>query len=137
LIERGRREFHFALLPHGRDWRAAGLPQAGAAFNHSLAVVPAQAHPGSLPARHAWLEIDPENILLAAAKHAEAGEALVLRLYESGGLATRARLRLPPGFSRWAETNLLEDPAPWQSLDASSLVLPFRPFEVKTILLDR
>jgi len=58
------------------------------------------AHPGKLPRAMSWAEVEPRGVVLSVVKRAEdAGDggddALVVRLYEPHGVATRARLRLP------------------------------------------
>jgi alpha-mannosidase len=115
--------------------KQARLTQAGLAFNHPLLAVAADVHPGELPGRYGWLELSPSNVIVSAVKVAEAGGALALRLYESAGMGTVAQLRLPEGFPRGCQTNLLEDPGPAVLLVGRELSLAFQPFEIKTLLL--
>ena len=116
LIERGRREFRYALLPHAGDWRQAELVHWGQAFNTPLRALGVDAHAGRLPARHGWLSVTPGNVVVAAVKRAEETDYLVVRLYESHGTGTLACLDVPPGYHGWCETNLLEDGAPFAPL---------------------
>lgn len=50
---------------------------------------------GSLPPMASFVQIDQPNVVLVTMKRAEDGRAIVLRLYETNGLATRAQITLP------------------------------------------
>jgi alpha-mannosidase len=137
LIEQGRREFRYALLPHAGDWRQAGLVRWGQAFNTELQAIVAEAHPGRLPARQSWLAARPDNVVISTVKGAEFGGDLIVRLYEASGAATLASLRVPDGFGAVCETNLLEDERPWAPLNGGEVEFALRPFEIKTLMLRR
>ena len=57
-------------------------------------------HAGTLPQRNSYLAAEPENIVVSAVKRAEDGDDLIVRCYETSGVATRATIRLP----KWNRT---------------------------------
>jgi alpha-mannosidase len=127
--DRGHHAFAYAVLPHAGPWQDAGVVAEAAAFNGRLhwagaAVVPAGA----------WAQAEG-GLVLDSVKRAEEGDALVLRLYEPHGGRGTARARLARGIAGAHRATLLEDPLePAAVLDGAVLV-PFRPWEVVTLLV--
>ncbi|MCR5033242.1 MAG: hypothetical protein K6A92_10305 [Lachnospiraceae bacterium] len=64
-------------------------------------------------------------------------KAVVLRIYEAGGSACTADLCLPGMVKRAASCNMLEEEKETLPIRDSKIRLTFRPFEIKTILLER
>jgi hypothetical protein len=97
----GRLVLRYSLRPSaGADWREAGAPRLGVAASSPLrAVTIAQKQAGDrLPSACSLLAIDQPNVLLIAAKLAEAnGEGTILRLNEIEGRDTKVVLDL----ARW------------------------------------
>ncbi|WP_394553780.1 alpha-mannosidase [Agromyces sp. MMS24-JH15] len=79
--------------------------------------------------------VDEPGVVIETVKRAEHGDGVVLRLYESLGRPTTTALRVDlPGLPDpvATETDLLERP----TAPADLARLAFRPFEIKTILLE-
>ena len=80
------------------------------------------------------------NVLITAIKLAEDGSGVILRLYESAGVATTTELHAMAGIRKASVCNLIETP----DLDADTckqtsdhtLDIVMRPFEIKTLLLE-
>jgi alpha-mannosidase len=106
--DEGTQTFTYSLLPHAGDWRTAQSEQAGLALNIPLCAVPTDAHPGkAMPA----LGVSPAgNIVAGALKHAEDGPGYILRLFETQGRDTTARLTFPQPV-QVQEVDLLERPS--------------------------
>lgn len=126
----GRHRFTYSLLPH-----PAGLePVRRAAYELTRPLVWRRegAHPGPLPRALSLASCEEGGVLVETAKWAEDEDALVLRLYEADGGATRAHLRLgftPAGVD---EVTLLERDA--RPVGAGErLALDVRAREVKTL----
>jgi alpha-mannosidase len=101
FIDQGIQRFSYALLPHTGSWREAGAVQRAAELNQHPVVLKETFHPwGELPPRAAFVELEPENVVVSVLKKAEESEALVLRCYETHGVATEATILLP----RWKRT---------------------------------
>jgi len=92
--EKGIHQLKYALYPHSGDWRQAQTMRQGYEFNYPLIAVPEKNHPGILPARHAFIAIEPSNLIISVLKKAEDSEALILRFYETQGSACRAKIQL-------------------------------------------
>ncbi len=109
----GRQAFEYALVPHSGDWRAAF--REAHAFNAPLRGVVVEPGPGRLPAEAAFLQVEPDDLVVTAIKPAEEGDALLVRCCNLGPEPVAARLRLlrRPGAARLArldETPLEELP---------------------------
>jgi alpha-mannosidase len=112
--------FEYALASGTDDWRAAGLVGQAEDYNHDLvAVLPARA-PGA--ARAGLLSVEPANVTVSAVKPrgnplasgrtagaADHDGTVTLRLRETAGIATTARIRLAAGVSAAWLTDLLEE----------------------------
>jgi alpha-mannosidase len=116
IMDQGWHVLEIGLLPHASDWRKAGTPRA--AWEHNAPVFPhvESAHQGKRAQAGSMLECDAPNVILSVLKEQEDGEGLLLRGYETDGVATNARINLP----------LMS-----QAFDVS-----FSPYEVKTVLID-
>ncbi len=97
-IDQGVQRFTYVLLPHEGSWETAHTVRRAAELNQQPIVLIGTYHPnGRLPQRDSYLAVDQENIIVSVVKKAEDSDDLVLRCYETTGVATRAFLRLP----RW------------------------------------
>jgi alpha-mannosidase len=131
--DRGHHEFIYSLYPHAATWREAGTMRRGYELNYRLLPLVVQAHQGTLPLAHPFVEVSPENVVLTAVKKAEDDGALILRFYEFAGRDTAVHLRLPPGATRACETNLMEKDERVLPLQADEIVVPTRPYEIKSV----
>ena len=130
-----RRTFHYALVPHGGDWRQAAVYRAGWEFNHPLVVRKIAPHPGWLPSRWGLLEISTPNVVLTALKPG-GDQTAVLRVYEAAGQATSGvKIRLHAKLAAAHEANLLEDTGRRLTVRADTVQFDLHPFEIKTLKL--
>jgi alpha-mannosidase len=133
--DRGAQQFCYALLPHLGDHVAGNVMQAGYEFNIPLRVL---GHGEPIPSSQngiSLLQIDADNIVIETIKPAEAGSGWIVRLYESTGASTDARLTLPHGIAKVAMVNLIEENPVALSVEQRGLNLHFGPFEIHTLLL--
>jgi alpha-mannosidase len=129
----GHHEFTYSLYPHAGSWQEAGTVRRGYELNDPLLAVVAAAHAGSLPPVHSFVGLEPENATLTALKKAEDDDSLILRFYESAGKEAQVKLRLPPGATRAVEANLMEKEERALTLLAGEVIVPTRPYEIKTV----
>jgi alpha-mannosidase len=127
----GEHHLAYAIRPHAGSWREAGVTAEARCFNAPLLVAP-----GHL-AERSWLATDAPGLVIDTLKRAEEGDALVVRLYEAYGGRGTARLRVGVPFAGAARGNLLEDRLEPLEVQDGAVVLPYRPFEILTVLLDR
>ncbi|MBE3040356.1 MAG: alpha-mannosidase [Chloroflexi bacterium] len=95
-MDQGIQHFTYRLLPHAGDWRTGEVPRRAAELNQPPLVLASTFHPqGTLPPSSSFMSVEPGNILLTVLKQAEDGDDLILRAYETAGVATRAVIRMP------------------------------------------
>ena len=127
--------FDYALVPHAGDWRGAGVYRDGLEFNQPLLARATASHPGLLPKRWGFLQIDPQNVVVSSLKTGPDG-TVVLRIFEASGKSADTTIRLSAQVIEAEEVNLLEDTGQKLTVsDNNTLCLHLRPFEIKTIKL--
>ncbi len=94
--------FSLSVLPHRGAWDQAEVWRQALAFNN-----PPRAYttgmdknrpallPGTQPARRSFLAVAGKNAVLSSVKRAEAGQALVVRLFNPSDEETEASIQLP------------------------------------------
>jgi alpha-mannosidase len=125
----GAHEFAYALFPHAGGWREAGVVGEALRFNAPLRFVPA-AFDGS------FASVDDPNLVLDTIKRAERSDSLVLRLYEAHGGRGTARVQLTAPFRHARLANALEEELGDVEVEDGAIVLPYRPHQVITVMLD-
>ena len=79
---------------------------------------------------------EADGLVLDTIKRAEDSDALVLRLYEPHGARGAAHVRLALPFTGARRANLLEDPGEPLPVSGDTIEVPYRPFELITVLVD-
>jgi alpha-mannosidase len=132
--DRGHQHFSYALYPHGGTWKQAMTVRQGYDFNFKLSATQVEPHTGEMPARHSFVSVEPENVVLTAMKKAEDSDALIFHLYEWAGKSGSITISVPPGATGARETNLMEHPegAPL-SVTGNKVTVPVRPFEIVAV----
>jgi alpha-mannosidase len=113
LPEMGEHVIRLAIAPHDGLCSVSAAARAGSAFNLPMNVVSTDVHEGRLPPSKGFVEVLTPNVMLAAIKKAEDSDAIIVRLYETEGRDTEARVRITdlvkPG-SPAREVDLMEQP---------------------------
>jgi alpha-mannosidase len=125
----GSHEFSYALFPHEGNWREGGVVAEGMRFNAPLRWT-------SSGPETSFASVDDPNLVLDTIKRGERTDALVLRLYEAHGGRGIARVRLAHPVARARRANALEEETGEIETDGGVLVVPYRPHEVITLLVD-
>ena len=138
--------YTYSLYPHAGNWRDANTQQAAHAVNHPL--LARETKPASkpcLPAEEAFLTVAPKNVILAAmkpfgnpiagfegAKKAAPNAGVMLRLYDTEGVDTDARVTFASGIREAWRANLLEERG--EDLDTvnGNVSLPVPAFSIET-----
>jgi alpha-mannosidase len=135
--DRGPQHFSFALYPHAGDWKQALTVRHGYEFNYQLSAMQVASHSGVMPARHSFVSVSPENVVLTAMKKAEDSDGLVFHLYEWAGKAVTIDLVPPPGATGAIKTNLLEQPqGAALAVSGGRIALPVTPYEITAVKVD-
>lgn len=127
----GRHVCSYALVPHEGGFGAETVVRPAFELNIEPTVVRGSlgGNAGSL------IGVDAPNVVVETVKPAEEGEGIVVRLYECERSGCKAKLAFTPGVQMVFETNLLEENARELAIEAGTVELAFRPFEIKTLLL--
>jgi alpha-mannosidase len=107
--DRGKHSIEYALYPHAGSWREANTVQRGYEYNNPLVAVMADAHKGTLPSVHSFVQLGPSNLVLTTIKQAEDSNAWIVQWYESKGQTTEATLVLPQPPKNVVKSNFLEE----------------------------
>jgi alpha-mannosidase len=126
----GSHEFAYALFPHTGGWRDAGVVDEGMRFNAPLRWT----HGAT---ETSFASVDDPNLVLDTIKRGERSDTLVLRLYEAHGGRGVARVQFAKPVQRARLANALEEETGEVQLKSGMLVLPYRPHEVLTVLVEQ
>jgi alpha-mannosidase len=134
--DKGDQRFTYSLFPFEGSFANAGVVRAAYELNAPLGIVA-----GGTGTAASFCSIDNPAIIVESVKAPEAGsiehKRLVMRLYES--LGGQAQTTLSFGVrslnAAWS-TDMLEGNAQSLAPSGSNLALSFRPFEIKTLLLE-
>jgi len=129
--DRGHQEFTYAFYFWDTPLMDSGLVQQGYNLNIAPQMLPGKAETRTL------FEIDQPNIILDTVKPAEdwSSRDVVLRLYESMGTRTRARLKIGLPCKRVYLTDMLENVKDEIPVEEDGIDLEFGPFEILTLKL--
>ena len=126
----GTHRFAYALYPHAGDWREGGTVGEAARFNRPLlwsnGTPPDILSKPLVSAEHA-------NVVIDTIKPAEDGKGWVVRLYESHGTSTMARLTFGVPVRHVHLSNTLEDPGDALQVDGNACHLTLRPFQIAAL----
>ncbi len=135
--------FHYSLLAHQGHWKDSSLARAGLEYNRPP--LPIWGRPSSIDPGLDLCSLEPASVVATALKPSGAsvghpldrapGRSLVLRLQETSGEATEARLRLAmPVAAAW-KCDLLEEPSTELTVSSGEIVVPLGQFETATVIL--
>ena len=131
----GRHEFAYAVLPHAGGWREGGVVAEAALFNQPLRQLSGDGEESVVSTQsRSYVSVDDPNLVLDTIKRAEDSDAIVLRLYEAHGARGVARVRLALPFDSANRANALEDVGDELEVDGGTIVVPYRPHEIVTVI---
>jgi len=132
--DEGKHRFTYSLYPHAGDWRAAETVRRAAELNNPLRALRTSRHSGEIPAQYSWIQIHQSNVVLDTVKKAEANDDVILRFYDSLGYRGPVEITFSEKPKKVWECNLIErDEKRITLVDGNTVVLPFSPFEIKTL----
>jgi len=135
--DRGIHNFSYSLYPHSGDWKTALSVRRGYEFNYALRSLQLSPHAGSLPAKHSFLTVDGENVVLTALKKTEDGNALLFRLYDWSGKSSNVQVHLPDNAASASLANLMEKlEGPPLPIHANSVTVPVHPHEIVSVRVE-
>lgn len=113
IADIGEHTIRVGIIAHDGACVASDAFKAAAAFNLPMNVASTDIHEGGLPPSKSFLEVLTPNVMLSGLKKAEDSDAIVIRMYETEGRDTEARVRITdivdPGATA-VEVDLMEQP---------------------------
>jgi alpha-mannosidase len=94
LPEIGQHEVHTALQPFAGELPVAAAIGIGQEFNHALRVIGTDVHTGRLPVTGQFVTVAPASVVLSTVKKSEAGNAMVVRVFNPTDKKITARIKL-------------------------------------------
>jgi alpha-mannosidase len=130
----GRHEFDYALVPHSGDWEAeeALVLREAQAFNTPIHALVTAQHEGQLPSQSTLIEVEPPALVVSAIKQSEAGNGVIVRVYNPLGHNVQATIQPGLDCTQAFVTNLNEEPI--GQPQGVPLHIDIRPSEIVTIL---
>ena len=92
--DQGRQEFTYRLLPHGGDWREAGVARLAAELNQPAFPLLESYHDGDLPQARSFMSVSGADVVPSVLKRSEDGAAMVVRAYETAGRGGEATIEV-------------------------------------------
>jgi alpha-mannosidase len=133
--DRGHHEFMYSLLPHGGDFRKGGVIEQACALNMPLHVLGAEPHPGALPPRQSFFEVDRPGVMIEAIKHSERDNSVIVRLYEACGSRGPVSLTTTLPVEHAFRADLLERAGAPVACDGGRISFTAKPFGIYTFKL--
>jgi alpha-mannosidase len=131
--DEGQHEFTYSVYPHGGNWHDAQTIRRGYELNYKLVAFASEKHDGALPPEHAFVQVQPDNVVVTAIKKAEDDNSLIVRFYEWAGKATEVKLQLPLGAQQASDADLMERSTSSLPLENGVVTVHTNPFEIKTV----
>jgi alpha-mannosidase len=91
-MDQGRQTFRIRLVPHGGDWRSAGVVRLAAEVNQPPFALIETSHRGPLPQRASYASDGGGDVMLTVLKRAEDGDGYAVRAYETAGRPATVQL---------------------------------------------
>ncbi len=130
--DRGVHEVTYSFLPHEGALSTENVIRPAYMLN-----VPAVVAEGSAKSDKSFMEISAPNVICEAVKYAEYAErSFVVRLYECERNRTPATVKFGKKVKKVYATNMLEDIIEEIPVVNNSVDLTFRPFEIKTLMIE-
>jgi len=141
LPEIRQHKIRLALSPFAGELSVADAMRLGATLNQPLRAAGTDVHKGKMPRAGQFISVRPGNIVLSCLKKAEGEDALVVRVFETSGKRTVARIKLNGKLlgrlRKAAETDVLERPLRASGLKrtANTVSVPVPAYGIATVLL--
>jgi alpha-mannosidase len=133
----GVHHIKYALVPHRGSWRDIDATRRGAEFNEPLLAKAEPSHAGQLPTSYSVLDVAPSNVIVESVKKAEDTNEYIVRLYETADKSSTAVLNFARSPRSARETDMVEwdkfVPSKSFEINGTRVIVPVKPFEVKTI----
>ena len=131
VADQEEHQFTYAIYPHGEGWRAAGTVDEAYRLNQPLTALTGT-RSGE---KFSYADVSHDNVVIETIKQAEAGDGVVIRMYESENSYTKAKLTVNAAFEKAYICNLLEEAESDAPVSGNCIDVVLKPYEVVTVLL--
>jgi alpha-mannosidase len=132
-------QLRYALYPHPGNHIDARVVNIAYEFNVPGRSIQTRPSTGAQKNQDSFIRCSSSNVIVDTIKQAEDGTDLIIRLYESSGIDCEVEITTATRYQQISEVNLMEINA--QKLKVGkggySLRLKFRPFQIRTLRLER
>lgn len=130
----GEHEFKYSLFPHVGMWSEETQREAYL-LNDPIVVYESNVERKSSPVTHlpSLVACDGSNVIIETVKHAEDGNGIIVRLYESQRNRGQVRVTFRSEVESAWETNLLEENESAFGVDKDSINLNLKPYQIVTM----
>jgi alpha-mannosidase len=126
----GRHTFDLAVAAYEGSLLQSPVVAEAAAFNSGLLTLPGRLELPVLP------RIESDCAQICAVNPTEAGDALLIRLYECRGTGGPVRIHLPEGYPLVKTANLLERQCTKLKVKDGAATVNLRPWEILTLIVE-
>ena len=99
--DQGVQTFRMVLVPHVGLWQDANVVHLAEELVTPAPVIYQGIHSGTRSQSGSFLSVDVPNIVVSTIKQAEDGDDLIVRLYETAGRQTKAKVDMPFAKAQW------------------------------------
>lgn len=133
VADLGKHVFSYSLLPHTGSLYEAGVIQEAYSFNQPLLTLPVAANAGTVADCFSLVSCDRENVIIDTVKKAEKDNGIIVRLYDSFDMRSKATLTVHPGFTKAYLCDMMENELEELPFDGRTVTVPVKNFEIHTI----
>ncbi len=132
----GSHEYNYALYPHTGNWESGQVLQQ--AYDHKVDIPTIQGVPcdkGDLPTTDTFLKISSDKVMLSALKESEAGDGIILRLWNTSSKKVKVDIKTPLKIASAHRLKLNETRLDDVKVSGGKLTLEMGPHKIETILI--
>ncbi len=130
--DKGKHVFTYALYPHKGGVKESKALKLSYLLNNPLKVIKTSGKKNGRES-FSFATLDKENVILETIKRSESGDGMILRVYESAGVATETVLSLGVDVSKAYLCDMMENAQSELSVLDRKVYLKIKPFEILTI----
>lgn len=120
-------EFTYSIYPHKDSWRNGTEHEAYRLNQPAIAYAG-----GTFGENYSLASINKSNIIIETIKHAEDGDGIIVRMYESENSRTKAELTFNKSIASVDECNCIEEKKSAFAFVGNRIPFSIKPYEIKT-----
>lgn len=134
--DKGIHNFTYSLRTHENDLRNSDIYKTAYQLNNGIILKKAKKGSGVLPPEYAFVTSSCENVIVDSVKKAENGNGYIVRAFESLNKTVKCTFDFGRKFKTVYECDLMENKENQIATDSQSITVKFKPFEIKTFIVE-